>query len=176
MTGHGAGGTGRSDSPIEHFFGRTLEQCCSTLEQRCSAAPCPLACWLLCRRLFVMAAPVAAPVAAETITHIAVGAEEVKERNSDDIATRLRSYDLRRHRSRAESARGPFACLLTVFMLLAVLYASRRRSPAGVADAFVAEEATGETVHLHRAEHLTAEAQAAPGVPLLRRLRVLPLG
>ncbi len=92
------------------------------------------------------------------ITRIAVGAEDVKARSTDEVSARLRSFDLRRHR-RVESARGPVACVLTLLLLLAVLYAARPSAPA-VADAFAVEEVTGETAHLHRAEALL-ERQAA---------------
>jgi len=72
--------------------------------------------------------------------HIAVGAEAPQDRSGDEVATGLKSFDLRRHRTRAEQARWPVAVALTVLLLLTALWSSSRKSAPAVADAFVTEE------------------------------------
>ena len=67
----------------------------------------------------------------EAVVHIAVGAEDVTQRASDEVSARLKSFDLRRHRTRAEAARWPVAAALTVLLLVTVLYTSRPRAASG---------------------------------------------
>jgi hypothetical protein len=81
-----------------------------------------------------------AAATSEQVVHIAVGAEAVTERSNDEVAARLKSFDLRRHRTRADQARWPVAVCLTVLLLLTALWSSNRHSAPAVADAFVTEE------------------------------------
>ena len=78
--------------------------------------------------------------AASEQVHIAVGAESVYDRSNDEVAARLKSFDLKRHRTRAEQARWPVALALTVLLLLTALWSSNRHSAPAVADAFATEE------------------------------------
>lgn len=81
-----------------------------------------------------------AEATSEQVVHIAVGAVSVTDRASDEVAARLKTFDLRRHRTRAENARWPVALALTVLLLLTALWSSNRHSAPAVANAFVTEE------------------------------------
>jgi len=70
---------------------------------------------------------------------LAVGAVDVAQRSTDEVAVTLKSYDLSRHRMRAvDRARVPVAVVLTVCLVLSAVWAARRATSLGgaVADAF----------------------------------------
>ena len=70
----------------------------------------------------------AEPAGDAVVTHIAKGAEDVESRSTDEVSQRLKSFDLRRHRSREQRVLTSgvlAACAITLLMFLAALYASR---------------------------------------------------
>jgi hypothetical protein len=69
------------------------------------------------------------------VTHIAKGAEDVQARGTDEVSARLRSFDLRRHRTRERTLTSGVvaACVITALVFVAALYASmmhRSQAPA----------------------------------------------
>lgn len=105
--------------------------------------------------------------AAQQVTHIAKGAEDVEARSTDEISARLRSFDLRRHRTRerALTSGAIAACVITALLVVAAVYAGTHRAgpvtPGGAAD-----DSTAGGVHLlappaheHRAEAIRHEME-----------------
>jgi hypothetical protein len=105
--------------------------------------------------------------AAEGVTHIAKGAEDVEARGTDEISARLRSFDLRRHRTRERTLTTGVvaACLLTALVLLGAFYASTHRSSPAVQPVMDSSDAVGAV-----AANSQAGAHAAGALAFPRRL------
>ena len=110
--------------------------------------------------------------AAEGVTHIAKGAEDVEARGTDEISARLRSFDLRRHRTRERTLTTGVvaACLLTALVLLGAFYASTHRSSPAVQPVMDSSDAVGAVL-----ANSQAGAHAAGALAFPRRLLRLML-
>jgi hypothetical protein len=93
------------------------------------------------------------------VTHIAKGAEDVQARGTDEVSARLRSFDLRRHRTRERTLTSGVvaACVITALVFVAALYASMHRSQAPALPL--------QDVQASDAARVTATAQPLQGAP-----------
>jgi cytoskeletal protein RodZ len=100
---------------------------------------------------------------AEGVTHIAKGAEDVEARGTDEISARLRSFDLRRHRTRERTLTSGFvaACVITALVLLGAFYASTHRGSPAVQPVLDSSDASVEAVAANLQGALTAPGSSS---------------